>query len=74
MTTLQKIGVLLPAGSTAYVHQDHLFVKLTSSRRGSPYPDNNNSMEVYSDGKIIELETFGPLYKVTPGESIEHVE
>ena len=38
------------------------------------YPDFGSSMEIYSSGDFLELETVGPFKTVLPGVTIEHSE
>lgn len=38
------------------------------------YPDFQSNMEVYIDGRFLELETLGPTTPVLPGAGVEHTE
>lgn len=70
----QKIGASAPDGWVAYARAGHLFVKQVTPVAGAVYPDSNSMVELYSDPAFQEVETFGPLTRLAPGESVEHVE
>jgi hypothetical protein len=69
-----KIGSSVPDGWTAYVRNDHLFVKSFQHVSGARYPDFGSSCEVFTDARMLELETLSPLARVEPGGRVEHVE
>ncbi|RIK42625.1 MAG: hypothetical protein DCC55_08205 [Chloroflexi bacterium] len=70
----QKIGAYVPDGWVAYARRGHLFVKQVTPVAGAVYPDSNSMVELYSDPAFQEVETFGPLVRLAPGASVEHVE
>ncbi|MDI6827209.1 MAG: hypothetical protein QME62_01850, partial [Armatimonadota bacterium] len=70
----QKIGVLNKQGWAAYLLRDLLFVKKFPFIKGATYPDMGCNCETYTDGMFMEVETLGPLVKLDPGASTEHVE
>lgn len=70
----QKLGAFAPDGWLAYWRAKHLFVKTFSPGVGASYPDLGASVELYTDANILELETLGPLMRLEPQETAEHVE
>lgn len=72
--TKQKIGVLNKLGWGACSLGDNLFIKKFDYDPDATYADYGCNMEVYTDPGIIEFETLGPLVKIAPGKSAEHVE
>lgn len=73
-TTPQKTGLMVPAGWAAYANGGQLFVKRFSICPCGQYPDFGCSTEVYTNGEMLELETLGPLTKLSPAAVTEHVE
>jgi hypothetical protein len=71
---LQKIGVMTDQGWAAYWRRSHLFVKTFEMIKGAVYPDLGSSVEIYTDARILELETLGSLTRLAPGSMLEHVE
>lgn len=69
-----KIGMNNTSGRLAYFNHDTLFIKDYEHIPGAIYPDNGVSSEIYTDNRIIEVESLSPLYKIAPGESITHIE
>ncbi len=72
--TPQKIGAPVPDGWAAYALNGQLFIKLFDVRHGARYPDLGVNVELFTDADMLELETLGPLAKLEPGWSAEHVE
>jgi hypothetical protein len=70
----QKLGVMVPDGWAAYVRNQHLFVKKFTYIQGAHYPDFGSSVETFTNGDMLELETLGPLACVHPEQTVEHVE
>ncbi|MDH7480645.1 MAG: hypothetical protein QHH26_01555 [Armatimonadota bacterium] len=70
----QKIGVLNKQGWAAYLRKDLLFVKKFPFVEGAAYPDMGCNCETYTDGAFMEVETLGPMVKLNPGASTEHIE
>ena len=70
----QKIGIANHQGWAAYLHGTTLFVKHALHHDGMTYPDFGSSTEAYTAGTFIELETLGPLERLAPGDSAQHVE
>ena len=70
----QKIGVMVPDGWAAYARGGHLFVKTFTYVEGARYPDMGCSVETFTNADMLEVETLGPLVRLAPGASVEHVE
>lgn len=70
----QKIGASIPDGWVAYANGGRLFVKLFSYHANSDYPDQGASVETFTNGDMLEVETLGPKAVVTPGSCVEHIE
>lgn len=70
----QKIGGQIAAGWTAYARGGELFVKRFTYQPGRAYPDLGCSVELFTDDRMAEVETLGPLTRLEPGETVEHVE
>lgn len=70
----QKIGASVPDGWAAYARDGHVFVKMAQYLPGARYPDFGSSFEAFADGRMLELESLGPLTYVEPGEMVEHAE
>ncbi len=69
-----KIGLQGRPGWTAYRRGDAVLVKHVAWLDGESYPDLDASVQCYSCGDFIEVETLGPLVTLTPGESTTHRE
>jgi hypothetical protein len=70
----RKLGASVPDGWTAYARGGHLFVKRFRYDSRAVYPDFGCCVEIFTNAEILELETLGPLARLAPGESAEHVE
>jgi len=70
----QKLGVRTPEGWAAYANGGRLFVKAVAHDAHATYPDFNSPLEVFISGDFLELETLGPLTRLEPGATVEHVE
>ena len=69
-----KIGLNADDGWLAYLNKDLLFVKRFNYQPCCGYPDGGCSVEMYTNERMLELETLGPLTSLEPGESVKHVE
>ncbi|HSJ89809.1 MAG TPA: hypothetical protein VK909_21540 [Anaerolineales bacterium] len=69
-----KVGYFNSHGWIAYWLEGVLFRKSFSVQVGPSYPDNNCNAEIYCNDQFVELESLGPLTKLSPGESVTHVE
>jgi hypothetical protein len=70
----QKIGALVPDGWVAYARSGHLFVKKFRYVEGVHYPDLGCCVETFTNADMLEVETVGPLVRLEPGSTAEHVE
>lgn len=73
-STRQKTGIHATSGWAAYARNDHLFVKRFHYQPSASYPDFGCTVETYTDGEMLELETLAPLARIAPGDSVEHTE
>lgn len=69
-----KVGLQGRPGWAAYRRGDSVLVKRVAWLEGEAYPDMDASIQCYSCGDFIELETLGPLVTLAPGESTTHRE
>ncbi len=72
--TPQKIGVMASSGWACYIRNNHLFVKQFNFDNSAIYPDFGCSVEIFTNADMLELETLGPMTKLEPNQSAEHVE
>lgn len=70
----QKLGMFNPDTWAAYVLSNEVFVKRTTSDRAKIYPDFGCSFETFTNNDFLEIETLGPMTKMAPGQTVEHVE
>ena len=49
-------------------------MKRTGADPSRQYPDFGCSFETFTNNEFLEVETLGPLTKVTPGKTVELVE
>jgi len=70
----QKIGLHTPLGWAAYARRGHLFIKRFDYHPDATYPDWGCTVEVFTNERLLELESLGPLTTLAPGEYLEHVE
>jgi hypothetical protein len=69
-----KVGYLNRAGWVAYYRNGVLFRKRFVPQPQAPHVDFGCNVEVYCNDRFIEVETLGPLSRLEPGRSAEHVE
>jgi len=69
-----KIGHFNPKTWGAYFLNGELFLKRYDADPSKTYPDFGCSFETFTNADFLELETLGPVSKVAPGTSLEHVE
>jgi hypothetical protein len=69
-----KIGLASSIGWAAYLLQRTLFIKRFSRLAGAEYPDDGCNLEVFSNGRMLELETLGPLQRFEHGRTAELAE
>ncbi len=71
----QKLGISAGyPGWLGYWREGTLFVKSAETFSDAAYPDRGCAAEFFSDGKMAELETLGPLVDLAPGGIASHVE
>jgi hypothetical protein len=70
----QKIGAMVPDGWTAYARNDHLFIKRFHFDDTARYADFGSNVEVFTNNRMLELETLGPLVRLQPSTTVEYVE
>ncbi len=71
---VQKVGMMVPDGWSAYLRNDHLFVKKFDVVTDATYPDFGSSVETFTNPELLEVETLSPLTKLAPGATVEHRE
>ena len=69
-----KVGINNTLGWAAYYLKGNLFIKRFTPVEGARYPDFNSSLEVFSNSRMLELETLAPLTVLQPGATVEHDE
>jgi hypothetical protein len=69
-----KFGLRHTEGWAAYVLGDHLFIKSVPFVAEGIYPDLGSNFEVFTNADLLELETLGPLQRISAGETINHWE
>jgi hypothetical protein len=69
-----KLGMDCRSNWIGYFMGDSLFIKKFNYIDKGRYPDFGCSVEVYTDGNMLEMETLSPLQTILPGESIVHQE
>lgn len=73
-TLPQKIGLHDRDGWMAYQRQGHLFLKTFAVDPQAVYPDLGCTVEAFTNAVMLEMETLGPLVRLEPGQSVEHLE
>ncbi|MCX7999556.1 MAG: TetR/AcrR family transcriptional regulator [Leptospiraceae bacterium] len=68
----EEILFLYEGALNSYKLDPH--VKYFDYLDGAVYPDGGASVEIYTNNRMLELESLGPLTLLEPGESVEHVE
>jgi hypothetical protein len=69
-----KFGLRHTEGWVAYLYNDHLFVKSVRFIDGETYPDLGSNFEAFTNSEFLELETLGPLKRISAGETTVHKE
>jgi hypothetical protein len=69
-----KVGINNNLGWAAYYLKPFLFIKRFTPVEGSRYPDYNSSLEVFTNNRMLELETLAPLVTLQPGGIVTHEE
>jgi hypothetical protein len=74
VATPQKIGSFNPETFGAYLLGKELFIKRYRADPKQTYPDMGASFEMFTNAQVLELETLGPLTRLAPDATLEHVE
>ena len=69
-----KLGAADRVGVVGYLNGGTLFVKRFGYQAGKVYPDGGCNFETFTSHDMVEIETLGPLVRLTPGQAVEHVE
>ncbi len=69
-----KIGVANDEGWCAYARDGYLFLKRFAIVEGATYPDRGASVELFTNNRMLEVETLGPLVDLAPGAEATHRE
>ena len=69
-----KFGYFNPHGWLGYLFDDVLFVKRFGVRSDETYPDFGCNSEAYSNHRMVELESLGPITELEPKQTIVHTE
>ncbi len=69
-----KVGINANLGWAAYYLKPYLFIKRFTTVDGARYPDYNSSLEVFSNNRMLELETLAPFTTLPPGAVVSHEE
>ena len=73
-TTPLKFGMTADVGWIGYANHNALFVKKTEVFEGAEYPDFGTPYQIFTNHRILECESMGPLTLVEPGQTINHKE
>lgn len=69
-----KVGTNSPEAWVALCREDATFIKSYAWNADARYPDEDTSLQVYTCGQFIELETLSPLTTFYPGQETVHRE
>jgi len=69
-----KIGYFNPNGWMGYLFDDVFFVKRFGVRGDEQYPDFGCNSEAFSNHRVVELQSLGPLAELAPHKSVIHTE
>ena len=58
----------------AYLLGSDLYIKRYEADPSKTYPDFGSSFETFTKNDFLELETVGPMTRIEPGSSVEHIE
>ena len=70
----QKAGALITEGWGAYVNGERLFLKRFPYDAEAKYPDFGVNAEFFTNARMLEVETLGPLRTLRTDETAVHVE
>ena len=69
-----KIGYFDPSGWMGYLFDDVFFVKRFGVRSDETYPDFGCNAEAFSNHRVVELQSLGPLTELAPKQGVIHTE
>jgi hypothetical protein len=70
----QKLGTFNPDTWAAYLLNGEAFLKRTKPDASKNYPDFGCSFETFTNQDFLEIETLGPMTRLSPGQTVELVE
>jgi hypothetical protein len=73
-SSLQKFGLMNTRGWGAYELHGQLFLKRFAFDPHATYADFGCNTECFTNAEMLEVESLGPLTRLAPGASVEHVE
>src|SRR5580658_6660817 len=73
-STPQKLGMFNANTWAAYFLHGEAFLKQYQADPSKTYPDFGCSFETFTNADFLEVETVGPMTKLEPGQSVNHVE
>jgi hypothetical protein len=69
-----KVGYFNPSGWLGYLFDDVFFVKRFGVRGDEEYPDLGCNSEAFSNHRMVELQSLGPVTELAPNKSVVHTE
>lgn len=69
-----KVGYFNSTGWMGYLFDDVFFVKRFGVRGDEQYPDFGCNSEAFSNHRVVELQSLGPLTELSPKKSVVHTE
>ncbi|MCX7984167.1 MAG: DUF4380 domain-containing protein [Bacteroidetes bacterium] len=70
----QKVGARISQGWAAYYNNGHLFLKLFPCFADAQYPDFGCNAELFTNHRMLEVESLGPLVALKPQATVSHTE
>lgn len=69
-----KVGSFSTGGLLEYCRNGVILRKQITVQPDQVYTDLGCNLELFVNDQVLELETFGPLVRLDPGDTVEHVE
>ncbi|MEW5869004.1 MAG: hypothetical protein AB1894_06985 [Chloroflexota bacterium] len=69
-----KWGYFNQEGWVGYFFEGVFFRKRFAPKPGQPHADMGCNVEIFIKDRYIELETLGPVVRLEPGQTVEHIE
>ncbi len=69
-----KIGASNTQGWVSYVHPAGIFIKRFAYESTASYPDLGCNCELFTNHRMLELESLGPMATLEPGATVAHEE